>query len=180
MSIEVKNYYDPYIDITVDISDKAKEFYRWWIPALESGDFLQTRQTLRGHADDEGKYVGYCCLGVAACGLMSRDELKPLAEGFAIRLEPEEETGGLPQELQITTGDDLDWVRMDSSALPSGINRRIGLHPQELGVWANVIESSSLIAGNDDYDADFLAIARALRLSLVGKQCEAEAILGIM
>ena len=38
--------------------------YQEWVDALRSGDYNQTKETLKGELPDGG--VGYCCLGVLA------------------------------------------------------------------------------------------------------------------
>lgn len=48
-----------------------KEFKDKWIAALRSGEYLQAKESLRGHAFDKNEDMipdkwGYCCLGVAA------------------------------------------------------------------------------------------------------------------
>ena len=38
--------------------------YKEWVEALRSGDYKQTKETLKGELPEGG--VGYCCLGVLA------------------------------------------------------------------------------------------------------------------
>ena len=38
--------------------------YKEWVEALRSGDYNQTKETLKGELPEGG--VGYCCLGVLA------------------------------------------------------------------------------------------------------------------
>ena len=38
--------------------------YKKWVEALRSGDYKQTKETLKGELPEGG--VGYCCLGVLA------------------------------------------------------------------------------------------------------------------
>ena len=54
--------------------------YKEWVEALRSGDYKQTKGTLKGELPEGG--VGYCCLGVLA-------EIM----GYEVKVEPYVENG---------------------------------------------------------------------------------------
>lgn len=56
-----------------------KKVYEQWVSALRSGDYNQTKGTLKGELPDGG--VGYCCLGVLAEILGYEVEKQGIIEG---------------------------------------------------------------------------------------------------
>ena len=49
--------------------------YKEWVEALRSGDYKQTKETLKGELPEGG--VGYCCLGVLAETMGYELEVEP-------------------------------------------------------------------------------------------------------
>lgn len=161
--------YDETIDITLDLTGEQKEILRAWVVALESDKFAQVEGKLSGPLPDsdegDGYVVGYCCLGVAAC--VMRDQFPDaLAERY------------VTVEIDDLNGMRLHWVEpgrlavQEGNTLTDNLDTLLGFGDAVLG-----LDSDNFTNANDTYHIPFKAIARAIRLALVGETKEAKAVL---
>lgn len=88
-----------------------------WLPALRSGDYEQGKEALLLQEPYHGKYIGYCCLGVAAVCMgykKSKIKTRGISHGSGEPSYHENNKGDILKVYQrlrsLTDGHDLDIV----------------------------------------------------------------------